>query len=83
MQTVLLGRVKESRDEINFNLELFDAVTGNRIWSRQYNRKAANFILLQNEAALDLSHKIKTHLSSADERRITKKIQRVSNNLCK
>ena len=43
VQTILLGSVNESGGEMTFNLELFDVLSGDRIWSRQYNRKSDRF----------------------------------------
>jgi TolB-like protein len=40
-------------------LELVDAVTGNRLWGEQYNRKQAELIAMQNDIALDISQKLR------------------------
>jgi tetratricopeptide (TPR) repeat protein len=53
-------------------LELVDARNENVIWSEQYNRKQADLVSLQNEIARDVSNKLKTKLSGADEKRATK-----------
>ena len=42
------------------------------IWSEQYNRKQADLVSLQSEIARDVSSKLKTKLSGADEAKVAK-----------
>ena len=67
VQVVLLGRVVEQNDALTVNLNLVDGRTGSQIWSKQYNRRNADLILLQNEMARDVSANFRSHLSGADE----------------
>jgi TolB-like protein len=55
-------------DQLTLNLELVDAQTENVIWSEQYDRKQSEIINLQSEIARDVSSKLKTKLSGADEK---------------
>jgi eukaryotic-like serine/threonine-protein kinase len=73
VQAVLNGRVVQHGDGLTLYLELVDTVTGDRIWGDQYNRKQADLVSLQSEIALDVSQKLRTKLSGADEQRLTKK----------
>ena len=72
VQAVLNGRVVKHADELTLYLELVDAATGNRIWGTQYNRKLTDLIALQGEIARDVSQKLKTRLSTAEEQRLAK-----------
>jgi TolB-like protein/Tfp pilus assembly protein PilF len=72
VQAILNGRVVQRGDEVVLYLELVDTQTGNRIWGDQYNKKLANLVALQNEIALDVSQKLKTKLSGAEEQHVTK-----------
>jgi tetratricopeptide (TPR) repeat protein len=72
VQAILNGRVMQRGDDLILYLELVDAKTGNRIWGDQYNKKLTNLVSLQNEIALDVSQKLKTKLSDADEQRLAK-----------
>ncbi len=72
VQAIVHGRIVQRGQELILYLELVDASTGNRIWGDQYNRKTAGLVSLQSEIALDVSKKLKTKLSGADERRLAK-----------
>ncbi len=72
VQSVLLGRVIQRGEQLTLSLELVDARTENVIWSEQYNRKLTDIVSLQNEIARDVSNKLKTKLSGADEQKVTK-----------
>jgi TolB-like protein/Flp pilus assembly protein TadD len=73
VQAILNGRVVQHADQLTLRLELVDAQTENVIWSEQYNRKPTDLVSLQSEIALDVSQKLETKLSGADEQKLTKK----------
>jgi serine/threonine-protein kinase len=73
VQAVLLGRVIQRGDQLTLRLELVDARNENLIWSEQYTRKQADLVSLQTEIARDVSNKLKTKLSGADEQKLAKK----------
>jgi len=72
VQAILNGRVNQRGDQLTLTLELVNAQTENVIWSEQYNRKQADLVTLQSEIARDVSSKLKTKLSGADEAKVTK-----------
>ncbi len=72
VQAVLNGRVMQSGDQLTLSLELVNAETENVIWSEQYNRRQTDLVTLQSEIARDVSGKLKTKLSGAEERKIAK-----------
>ncbi|MCA1600447.1 MAG: protein kinase [Acidobacteria bacterium] len=72
VQAILNGRVVQRGEQLTLSLELIDAQTENVIWSEQYNRKQADLVTLQSEIARDVSGKLKTKLSGADEARVAK-----------
>jgi TolB-like protein/Tfp pilus assembly protein PilF len=72
VQAVLNGRVVQRGQDLILYLSLVDARNGNQIWGEQYNRKQADLLQLQAEIARDVSGKLRTKLSGADERRLTK-----------
>src|SRR5438309_1072509 len=73
VQAILNGRIAQRGDQLTLTLELVDAQTENVIWSDQYTRKQADLVSLQTEIARDVSTKLKTKLSGADEQKVTKK----------
>src|SRR5262245_37091953 len=72
VQAVLNGRVVQHGADLILYLELVDAQTGNLIWSDQYNRKQTDLVSLQRDIARDVSSKLRTKLTGADEQKLTK-----------
>jgi TolB-like protein/Tfp pilus assembly protein PilF len=72
VQAILNGRVVQRADQLTLSLELIDAQTENVIWSDRYVRNSSDLVLLQNEIARDVSTKLKTKLSGADEQNLAK-----------
>lgn len=72
VQAILNGRVLERGDQLTVSLELIDPQTENVLWSEKYDRKQTDLLLLQKEIAADVSNKLKTRLTGADEQRVAK-----------
>ena len=72
VQAILTGRIVERDGRMTLNLELIDAKTENTIWGSRYERKSSEIVSLQNEIARDVSGKLKSKLSEADDQKITK-----------
>lgn len=72
VQAILPGRIIQRGDQLTLNLELIAAQTENMLWGSKYERKFSELVVLQNEIARDVSSKLKTKLSGADEQKVTK-----------
>ena len=72
VQAILNGRFAQRGDQLTLTLELVDAQTENVIWSEQYNRKQSDLVTLQGEIARDVSSKLKSKLSGAEEAKVGK-----------
>jgi eukaryotic-like serine/threonine-protein kinase len=72
VQAVLNGRVVQRGQDLIVYLSLVDVRSGDQIWGEQYNRKQADLIKLQSEIAQDVSSKLKTKLSGAEEQKLAK-----------
>src|ERR1051326_668182 len=72
VQAVLNGRVMERGDQLTLSLELVNAETENVIWSDEYLRKTSDLVTLQSEIARDVSVKLKSKLTGAEETKVTK-----------
>ena len=73
VQAILTGRVIQRGEQLTLSLELVDVATENAIWSQQYNRRQSDLVSLQSEIARDVSSKLKSKLSGAEEAKVTKK----------
>ena len=72
VQAILNGRVVQRGDQLTVSVELINAQTEDVIWSEQYSRKQTDLILLQGELARDVSSKLKSKLSGADDAKLAK-----------
>jgi len=72
VQAILTGRVVQRGEQLTLNLELIDAQTENVIWGNKYDRKSSELIALQSEIARDVSSKLRSKLSGADEQKLNK-----------
>lgn len=73
VQDVLSGRVVQRGSELSLFVELIDVASTKVVWSQQYNRKQSDIVSLQSEVARDVSDKLKSGLSSEDEKKVTRK----------
>jgi len=72
VQAILNGRVVQRGDDLTLYLSLVDARNGDQLWGEQYNRKFSDLVPLQSEIARDVSQKLRTRLSGAEEQKVTK-----------
>jgi len=72
VQAVLNGRVVQRGSDLTVYLELVDARTGNFIWGDHYDRQQSDLATLQSELARDVSSKLRTKLTGAEEQRMMK-----------
>ncbi len=72
VQAILNGRVSQRGEQLTLSLELVDAQKDSVIWSEQYNRKQSDLVSLQSEVARDVSSKLKSKLSGAEEAKVEK-----------
>ena len=72
VQAILNGRVVQRGNDITLYVELIDAQKDTVLWKGDYNRPMTNLVALQSEIARDVSSKLKTKLSGADEQRLAK-----------
>src|SRR5262249_14783109 len=54
------------------NMELVDAATENVLWTQRYSRKQSDLLTLQSEIARDVSSKLRSKLSGADQQNLAK-----------
>jgi tetratricopeptide (TPR) repeat protein len=62
----------ERDGRMTLNLELIDGKTENTIWGNRYERRSTEIVSLQSEIARDVSGKLKSKLSEADDQKISK-----------
>ena len=72
VHAVLNGRIVQRGDELTLSLELVDVQKDAVLWSERYVRKQSELVSLQSEIAKDVSSRLKTRLTGAEEEKIAK-----------
>ncbi|MEP6789407.1 MAG: tetratricopeptide repeat protein [Acidobacteriota bacterium] len=72
VQAILNGRLGQRGQDVSLYVELIDISLDKVVWSQTYNRKQSDLVSLQSDIARDVSGKLKTQLSGADEAKLTK-----------
>jgi eukaryotic-like serine/threonine-protein kinase len=72
VKAVLTGQLIQQGDTIDLNIELVNASDDSHIWGKQYTRKAAEILRLQQELARNVSDRLMPRLSSDTQEKIAK-----------
>jgi serine/threonine protein kinase/tetratricopeptide (TPR) repeat protein len=59
VEAVLIGSIAQRGDLLFINIELIDARDNRHIWSKQYNRKATEILITEQEMAREVSEKLR------------------------
>jgi len=72
VDALLTGRVVQRGDKVQVNVELTGVQDNTELWGEQYERKASDIISLQQQIASDIADKLRTKLTGAEKRQVTK-----------
>ncbi|HKX84181.1 MAG TPA: tetratricopeptide repeat protein, partial [Pyrinomonadaceae bacterium] len=72
VQAIVNGRVAQRDGRTSVSLEVVDTQTEDVIFSTSYNKPQSELVTLQSDIARDVSGKLKSKLSGAEEARVTK-----------
>ncbi|MBA3914753.1 MAG: protein kinase [Acidobacteriales bacterium] len=70
VQAVLTGRVAQRGDDLGISIELDDVRNGKQLWGQQYSRKVADLLLLENDIAKEVSQRLRSQLSPAEQQKL-------------
>jgi serine/threonine protein kinase/tetratricopeptide (TPR) repeat protein len=70
VQALLTGRVTQHGDDLSIDVELDDARNGRQLWGQQYNRKIADLLMVESDIAREVSHRLRSQLSAADQQEL-------------
>jgi eukaryotic-like serine/threonine-protein kinase len=72
VQAVLTGRVVRRGDQLAISAELVDARDNSHLWGEQYNRRASDVLVLQQEIAREIAGRLRARLTGEERRRVTR-----------
>jgi len=73
VQTLVMGRVAQRGENLVVNVELVDARDRTQIWGDQYNRRLSDVLVVQEEIAKEISHRLRVKLSGQAQQRLAKR----------
>ncbi len=72
VDAVVLGELRQLRDLVNLKVELVRTSDGVQLWGRQYNRKAADLLTIEDDIARDVTQHLQLRLSGNEARRFSR-----------
>jgi serine/threonine protein kinase/tetratricopeptide (TPR) repeat protein len=72
VRAVLTGRMMHSSGSLRIGTELVDVATGSQLWGAQYDRKAGDIFVVQDEISNEILGKLRLQLTRADKKRLTR-----------
>ena len=73
VRALLMGRVRESGDNLNIQVDLVDAETGAQLWGHEYERKSSDVLSVKQAIAQDVTERLRLRLSGDEQRQLTKR----------
>jgi TolB-like protein/DNA-binding winged helix-turn-helix (wHTH) protein/Flp pilus assembly protein TadD len=73
VQAIVMGRVVRRGDDLTIGVEMVDVRDNKQLWGEQYNRKAADALVVQQEIAQTVAEKLRMKLSGAQEYQLAKR----------
>jgi serine/threonine-protein kinase len=70
---ILEGSVRRDGDQVRFTATLYDANSGDRLWSNRYERDWGMILTLQTEIAQTIAQQLQLSLVSADRARLVER----------
>ncbi|HSE36175.1 MAG TPA: tetratricopeptide repeat protein, partial [Blastocatellia bacterium] len=73
VRALLMGRVRQSGDNLNIQVDLVDAETGAQLWGHEYERKSSDILSVKQAIAQDVTERLRLRLSGDEQRQLTKR----------
>ncbi len=73
VRAVVIGRLRQQGNELTVNLELVDVRDQNVVWSKPYQGKRTEILLLQDEIARDIAANLGLRLTAEQEKTLTRR----------
>ena len=70
VHVVLTGRVRQSGDSLNVQVDLVDAATGAQLWGEEYERKIADVLAVKQDIAREITEKLRLRISGEEQKQL-------------
>jgi serine/threonine-protein kinase len=73
VRSLLMGRVRQTGDNLDIQVDLVDATTGAQLWGQEYERKTSDVLSVKQAIAREVTDKLRLRLSGDEQRQLTKR----------
>ena len=73
VRAVLTGRVRQTGDALNVQVDLVDTETGAQLWGTAYERKVADVLAVKQAIAREVTERLRLRLSGEEQARLVKR----------
>jgi serine/threonine-protein kinase len=73
VRAVLTGRVRQTGDTLNIQVDLVDATTGTQLWGKQYSSRVSDALSVQQEISREISKRLRVKLTGEEQRQLAKR----------
>ena len=73
VRALLMGRVRQTGDNLNIQVDLVDATTGAQLWGQEYERKTTDVLSVKQAIAREVTDRLRLRLSGDEQRQLTKR----------
>ena len=72
VRAVLMGRVRQTGDTLNIQVDLVDATTGAQLWGKEYEPKVSDVLSVKQSIAREVTEKLRLRLSDAEQQQLVR-----------
>ena len=73
VRAVLMGRVRQTGDTLNIQVDLIDATTGAQLWGKEYERNVSDMLSVKQAIGREVTEKLTLRLSGEEQQRLVKR----------
>ena len=71
VRAVLMGRVRQTGDTLNIQVDLIDTRTGAQLWGEEYDRKVSDVLAVKQDIAREVTEKLRLRLTGEQQKEMT------------
>ena len=71
VRAVLMGRVRQTGDTLNIQVDLVNTSTGAQLWGEEYNRKVSDVLAIKQDIAREVTAKLRLSLTGEEQKQMT------------
>ena len=72
VRAVLMGRVRQTGDTLNIQVDLVDATTGAQLWGKEYEGKVSDVLSVKQSIAREVTEKLRLRMSDEEQRQLVR-----------